>query len=210
VSPTVSWTAQLRNPILALEYDDGSYSYIPFVFPHIPGLVNVNNTSTPDEIGLRFKLPFPARLSGCWLNLDADGDYNINVYDSDGATKICGTPLAIDKDLRLGTSGGFVWHRFTSTANLVKDTYYRIVFEPSSATNIQLYYFDFPSASAMDQTEGGQEFHYTAAKDPDAEGDWTQTLTRRPHMGLYMDAFDDGVGGGSSGEPGNLLGGLFQ
>lgn len=197
VSPAISWAAVAGAPVIGLEYDDGTYEVIDGCYPfHALTTTTFNNSSTPDEIGGRFQVPVPCRLTAWWGWLDADGDYNVNVYDSDGATKIAGTPYAVDKDTRRGSAANIVYHRFTSTANLLANTYYRLVIEPSSATNLSLYDFTSNTAAALDAFDGGQLFHLTSAKNPTQESDWTNTLTRRPFLGVKLDGFSDGVSTG--------------
>jgi len=74
---------------------------------------------------------------------------------------------------------------------LTKDVFYRLVLEPTSATDITSYHFSVNAAAVMDVEEGGQNFHYTEKKD----GGWTDTVTDRPMIGLLIDQFDDGAGG---------------
>lgn len=200
ISPLISWAVIARAPIVGLEYDDGSYEHIHGCWPITTiTTTTYNNTSTPDEIGIRFQVAFPCRASGMWAYMDPDGDFNVNLYDSDGVTKIASTSYAVDKDVSGTTTAGYHFFKFATTANLTKDTYYRLVIEPSSATSLSLYDFTVLTAAVMDAFDGGQLVHLTSAKDPTGEGSWTNTTTRRPWMGLEIDAFDDAVGGAATG-----------
>jgi hypothetical protein len=194
------------NPLAALEYDDGTYSYIPGVWPvETFTTVSFNNTSTPDEIGLRFSIPFPARIAGAWFWMDGDsGPFSVHLYGSDGATNLF-TAVAIDNDQisQASTTGGIMFVKF-SPQTLTASTNYRLVLEPTSATNISLFTFDVDTtvgAALLDAYPGGDEFHYTTAKNPAAEGDWTQTLTRRPFIGLLFDQVSNTTGGGGGSIP---------
>ncbi len=201
VSPAFSW-ASINNcaPVLGLEYNDGSYEPIPGCYPcHAFTATTFANSSTPDEIGLRFKLPFPFRLAGWWAWLDADGDFNVNLYDSDGVTKRAGTPFAVDKDSRRAAAQDIQLHQFASTFDCLANTFYRLVIEPSSATNLTINDFTVNAAAAMDAMDGGQNFHLTSAKNPAAEGDWTNTTTRRPFMGIGIKGLDDATGSSAGG-----------
>lgn len=196
VSPTISWAAVAQSPVLGLEYDDGSYEPISGCYPfHVITSTAFANSSTPDEIGLRFKLTFPCQVARWWAWLDADGDFNVNLYDSDGATKIAGGSFSCDKDSRRTTGPEIQMMPFLSTVNLLANTFYRLVIEPSSATTLTIYDFTVNTAAAMDAHDGGQNFHLTSAKNPAAEGDWTNTTTRRPFMGIGIKGFDDGASG---------------
>lgn len=182
-------------------YDDGSYAWIPASEPYSAvGTDAYNNTSTPDEIGLRFQIPFPATLAGCWLNIDADGDFNINFYTAAAKTAL----VAQDKDNRGGTSAMSSSLMFTTRTALAANTTYVLSVEPSSATNVTLSNVSVRAAAVMDQLVGGQAWQYATAKDPAVAGDFALTTTKRPVMGLIFSQVDDGVsaGGGLIVHPG--------
>ncbi len=188
---TTGWSSSTSEiSVLTLEYSDGSYYPIPFIYP-IDGLniVNFSSASDPDHRGLKFQLPFPVSLAGIWVHMDSDGDPNVKLYDSDGTTVL--ETLTIDGDQRRTNSDLVHYYFFTSSHSLSKDVDYRIVFEPVNAA-MDLLDFDVSTAAIMDCFPGGQNFHYTEKKD----GAWTDTTTKRPWMGLIIDGFDDGVGGG--------------
>jgi hypothetical protein len=199
-SPAISWAALTTAPAIALEYDDGSYGYIPGCYPmNAITATAVDNSDTPDEYGLRFKFPFPTRVNSCWVWLDGDGDFNINLYDSDGATKLLGGSFAVDKDARRADTQSVYRFSFPTTADLLADTYYRLVIEPSTTTPLNFYDFTVNTAAVMDAHEGGQNFHLTTAKDPTQDSDWTNVTTRRPFMGVGFSGFSDGVASGGGG-----------
>ena len=192
---TPSWFKNTQAPAVALEYDDGSYDVAPGCFPmSAVASVVYANSSTPDERGLKFKVPFPCRAVGAWIWANLSGDFDIALYDSDGTTVMASYP----GDLNVGVV--FDYNRnlflFTGTASLLKDTFYRLVLKPTTATVLGLIEFTVGAAAVMDAFEGGQNFHLTTRTDA---GAWTDTTTQRPMMGLILDQFDDGVGGGAAG-----------
>lgn len=180
-------------PVLALGYDDGTYEYMPGVCPY--SAINstaYNSGSSPDEYGLIFQVPFPCRLRGIWALCDLSGqDTTIKVYDSDGSTVL--SDLAFDKDFRRTTGVGRHLFMLEDQPSLAKATNYRVTFVPDSTTNITLIDVSVNAAAIMDAMPGGQNWHLTSRTDA---GSWTQTTTRRPLIGLLLDQFDDGVGGG--------------
>ena len=202
---TGSWVkTSSRGGMIGLEYDDGSYEFCPGMYPGVPSSLTFNNTSTPDHIGMIFQIPFPIRVTGISFILDTDGDVDIKLYDSDGTTVL--ETLSLDKDIR-GSAGGTIQQfLFASTHLLAKDVNYRIVVEPTSATNVRIYFFDVNAVAVMDGFSGGQKFHYTTKKD----AGWTETITRRPFFSLLCDQFDDGAGGGAGGAPLLINGGLIS
>ena len=180
----------------SIEYDDGSYAFSPSLLPVIVGSADAfNNTSTPDEIGLRFQVPMPCRIGGCHVNIDADGDFNIVLYTAAGRTVLA----SVDKDTRnvTGQAASPIW--FTDEVTLAANTTYVLAVEPSSATSVILAFYDVSSAAVLDQLSGGQAFHYATAKNPSTTADFTMTTTRRPVMGLILTAVDDGTGSGGGG-----------
>jgi hypothetical protein len=186
---SAAWGKASSCPIVGIEYDDGSYHTMPGAYPWSGLNTNTYNSgSTPDERGLKFKLPFPVRVSGFWADMDNDNDLTVKLYDSDGTTVL--TSLAVDKDIRGTTNYGVQQYFFATTASLLANTFYRLTFVPG-ASNITTADFDVPSAAAMDQVAGGQNFHHTQRTDA---GAWTDTTTKRPFMGLIVDGFDDATG----------------
>lgn len=199
VSPTVTWTTaeNLGSPILALGYSDGSY-VVPqgcFAMSTITG-VAYNNTSTPNTKGIRITTRMGLRVQGFWLwaNLSNDGVcklVNTN-YHQANATGIIKS-LTLDKDARGQTFGGVRKHFFDAEVKLDPGTY-RLIVEPTSASNIQVYDYTLINSGIFNYL-GGPDIHYTQAKDPTAEGSWTNFNSgsdgyRIGYMGLLVDGVD--------------------
>jgi len=188
-----TWTKATDHiPGIAIEYDDGSFYFIPNTMP--ASAVNThtfNNGSTPDEHALKFKTLGKMRLTGLWLWGDTDGDFDIVVYDSNGTSVLSTT--SIDKDNRQGTGIGH--HFFTLAASVVlsANTFYRISIKPSSSTSLTIYSIDVSTAAIMDQLAGGQNIHHSTQTNG---GGWSDTTTRRLLMGGIFDQIDDGAGSG--------------
>jgi hypothetical protein len=186
-----AWTKQASQaPILALEYDDGSYFPIEGVFPYVALThTSFGSTSSPDERGLRFKFPFPVRVRGCWAYIDPDNDFRIKLYDTDGSSTLIN--ILIDKDALGSNAEAFFAFTFTSIVELQRDNYYRLSVVPESATTMELGGVTVNSLALMDALKSGPNFHLTTRTDA---GSWSETTTQRPYMGVILDAFDDGVG----------------
>ena len=213
VSPTISYASAQAAPILAFEYSDA-----PTVVP-IPGCWPMNGTitatavgtgSTPDIIGLRFKVAFPCRLNGAGIWVDADGDFKVmlvsEAYHQANATGILAS-LTVDHVQEATTAAAYHEYLFPATYDLVADTYYRLVIEPTTATTLSVYDFDVSTLALMDAYAGGQDFHLTTAKDPTGDGSWTNYNSgtfRKPFLSLNIDKFDDAAqtGGGLIRHPG--------
>ncbi len=197
---TGSWVHSHRGANLEIGYDDGTYPEIIGCFPttntNATNLVDFNNADTPDEIGLRFKLTFPARLAGCTIGMDLDEAADIVLYFAAGSTTLIS---ALDKDVRRGNVEATNQIPFTTKAILAKDTEYILALKPTTTTDIRLNKFDVRTAAVMDAWGGGQDFHYATAKNPTDSDDFTPTTTRRAMIGLLLDQLDNGVqvGGGT-------------
>lgn len=194
---TASWTKQTAGGgwLIAVEYSDGSYAYVPGCWALSSVSTDTYNSgSTPDERGVKFRLPYPVRVTGFWAWLDLDGDCDIVLYDSDGTTALL--TKSLDSSQRVGTAGRLLYYNFASTANLSANTYYRLVIKPTTVTNVSSYRLTAPSSAAMDTYHGGQDFHNTTRTDA---GAWTDTTTDRPMLGIVADAFDDAVSAGGGG-----------
>lgn len=186
-----------RNaPLLALEYSDGSYAFIPGVLPASAFTTDsVGASTTPDEIGMKFAFPMPVKVRGIWWQATSLGSNTLDIvlYDSDGSTVL--ETVTVDSEQVQTTSAGYKRLVFTNEYELSKDTFYRVVLKPNGT--ISFGGVEVGSAAAMDGFEGGQDFHRTERTDA---GSWTDTTTKRPWMGLAVSAFDDGAsGGGGSG-----------
>lgn len=189
---TTVWAKSSSSPVIALEYDDGSYVPIICCFPCalLPETL-FNTTTTPDEIGIIFSLTVPVRASGVWLWTDLDSPGDVKLYDSDGSTVLASTSLDPAKDQAI-TSDLMFFH-FSSTISLLKNTNYRLTLLPTTTTSLRIQEFTVAAVAIMDAFPGGQAIHRTHRTDA---GAWTETTTQRPFMGLIIDGLDDGVGAG--------------
>ena len=182
-------------PNFGLEYDDGIIEPIYGVFPAVSSsYISWDTNDNPDRRGLRFSVPYNCRASGIFFMGDLDGDANIEIYDNDGTTIIPNGTISIDKNLRGTTGTRLVGRIFVTPIELTKNTFYRAVIHPTTATNIMLYYLDVTDdgdSEAMNAIDGGVNWHYTTCHgSPTAEEDWTQTLTRRPMIGIIIDQLE--------------------
>lgn len=199
VSPAVSYTRQSTTvPILAFEYDDGSYEHIPGVYPLTAiNIANPTTATTPDVWGARFKFPFPCRVRGAWAWFSGSGDINVKLvntaYHQANNTGVLAS-IAADKDTYSGAVGLHLWE-FNDAVALAANTYYRLLIEPSSASAIAFYDGSVLSLALLDAW-AGQDFHLTSAKDPTQNSDWTNYNSgtfRVPFIGLIIDQLDDGI-----------------
>ncbi len=186
-------------PNFALEYSGGDIFPVMGAFPAIIELlITFNNTDNPNIIGNKFRVSVPMTISGVRGFIDLDGDTNIVLYDSD-ETSVLGT-ATFDKDVRGQASFGSSVAYFASDINLAKDTDYRVVFAPQSATDIRIPSYvaqDDGANKGLDGLHGGISWIKTSTNNP--AGGWTDDDTDIITLGLIVTKNDDGTGGGGGG-----------
>lgn len=194
-----SWAVSTMNMALGLKYSDASYESFGPASGTLTaaGALTFNSGDTPDEYGNVITLPSPARCCGIWASVDADNDFDLVLYDSDGST-VLGT-TSFDKDIKYGSSYGVLLARF-DPVDLAKDTEYRMAIKPGASDIRIMRYFMY----AQNTTPGGASCHLTSQT---GGGGWSETSTERIVMGLLLTGFDDGVGGGAASGARNPLGG---
>lgn len=181
-------------PNFALVYGDGSIitpSGAGYAWNSVTEVTH-SSSSSPDEYGNKFRLPFNARVVGSWGFFRKDGDYTVTLYDSDGTTAL--RTLSMDKDV-VGTPVSQVALYFSTPVTLTKDTWYRITWYPNTTTSCRTWHFnvsDVGGYEGMDAAPCGSDMHLTKRTDA---GAWTDTTTQRCMMGLVIDQLDDGAGG---------------
>lgn len=187
-------------PLLAIEYSTGELPAIPGVLPGVslfgPQWVNTDN---PKTRGLKFRLEFPARLVGCWVWLDTStaggaGDYTVELFDAAGARFSTRVKRDFPPLYNAGEAPAVQFCRFDVAQTLAKNADYRLCVTPSGANSCQLNGFDVADNAYLAAYPGGANWHYTAtnADPPTLLGDWTDTDTSRPLMGLILDQLHDG------------------
>lgn len=192
-----AWGAHTAQPIVALEYSDGSFAWLPMNPGAVARTVSAtyNNTSTPDERGNIIRVAAPMQVTGLWAVGIFGADVELVLYDSDGTTPLM--TCSIDKDLAGGIANPCLYAPIGSTTvTLAKDTNYRMAVKPTSASGITIYSEQYGSAARLDQASGGSSIHQTTRTDA---GAWSETTTNRYLCGVLTSGYDDGAGGGGGG-----------
>lgn len=187
-----TWTAGAYFPNVLLGFSDGSFGILDgsLVFS-TTGVAGINSSSTPDEVGCRFSLPFPCKVDGIWACIDADADLDVVLYND--TTEL--TSAAIDANALQASSG----KRFIipiAPQTLAANTDYIIALRPTTTTQISYYTIEVANASHWAVHEGGS-FAFTSRTNA---GSWAaSTTTKRIFMGVRISALDDGAtqGGGN-------------
>lgn len=197
---TTSWAKDNETPTLGLQYDDNSFDVCGTAPFSACGSEGFGNDDSPNHRGLKFQLPFPARLRGVFVWARISGGADVK-FTSDGGASWT-TIGSMDKDIVPTVFEHCHLLVASSGISLSKDTWYRIVLVPTTTTNDTLSSFSVTKQDTynpMEQIDGGTSFIWTQANDPDgaptADADWTDTDTKRALITLILDQFDDGAGG---------------
>jgi hypothetical protein len=191
---TASWAKSQNAMDLAVEYADGSRPHILGLFPVTAfATTSYNLNSSPDEIGMKFTIPFACKVIGVVSSgVSAAGTtFAVKLYDTDGVA-VLASRAAIDGDHTFSGASGRMF-LFTTEATLVAGSTYRVSYLPETATNILIDEFTVNEAATMEAHPMGTSWFRSTRTDG---GGWTDTATdRRPLIGLVISALDDGAGG---------------
>jgi hypothetical protein len=204
VKSSGTWTNLLYLPNLVLEFDDGTFGTLngSLPFSAVGTHSTFNTGSTPDEIAIGVKLPFPAKVDGIWAITGgtSTADFDVVLYDSDGSSVLASE--SIDASMLQTNSRKYIHIPLAETA-IAKDTLFYAAIKPTTANNVSLDYLDVSAAGHLQCHFGGEDWCQYSRSDA---GAWSATTTRRPWIGISVSSFDDGtaVGGGALG---NLFGG---
>lgn len=184
-----------RVPNFALRYDDGTYA--TGLGCYWATAATTSATFSSGEQGIRFRLPYKARVGGLWHTYDPDTALTFNLYAD--ATAPGGTTLATRTQQANefeAAAAQIAVCEFTNSVVLNANTWYRLVCSVAAASS-NFRYIDVPAAAELAATPAGADFYQTVS----SGSSWVDTTTRQPQMGLLIDGLDDGVGGVSGGCP---------
>lgn len=204
----VGWTPSHVNfKALSVVYDDATVETPIGMWPPYTAITGTsfNSGTNPNVRGMRFQFPVSMRAVGLWFNADMDGDTKFSIvttaYNKGAATGILAS-VTIDKDTRGSTTGMLAKVIFDTAVTLSAATNYRLIVEPQTVTNTQIYDVSFQSLDLLNTWSGGSDCHLTTANNPTADGDWTNYNSgtfRMPFMGLIIDGVDASGGAAATG-----------
>lgn len=195
------WDSDAEGPNFSFKYLQSTYTIFPGAFA-ISSVDNDGWNSGDDPLfrGMRFKLPFPATMTGIEAFVDADGDATIRLFDTDGVSEL--RTFSISPATRAVTAANLFRIPSTAPVSLSEDVYYRLVYEPTTGTNIGAQGFSIADPVLWDSFSGGADVHFTSSSArPTQESDWGNNETKRTWLGIILSGFDDGTAeGGGGGE----------
>lgn len=185
---------------------------------HVPGLLPVdgngtitayNSGSSPDEIALRFQLPFKARCIGirpALFNIAAGADLTATLWPASSTTDADALgQITLDGDFALATTtDGFARLYFDSAVTLEKATTYYAGVRADTANNIGLGELTSPSGITNSMRgfpipTNGEIYRATRVWTAGSAAAWTETATNTlPLISLIIDQVDDGTGAGGT------------
>lgn len=180
---------------VALGSSSTTFYYVPGLFPVSSSTANTFNNTSSAKRGMRFTIPFNCRAVGLknYQNT-AVGDFNAILCTGDASgTELSSSSTAFEGDQNLASNAGSAFYYFDNPVTLTAGTAYRIVIEPTSATNCNIWTVTPPSADYFTATPGGGAAAYTTY----VASTWTDSTTQIPFMDLLIDQIDDGAGSGT-------------
>jgi hypothetical protein len=171
-------------------------------FYAVPGLLpasSVANNTFSNSVagakrGLKFRVPFKCRVVGArYFTNGASGNFNIILEDS-GGSELSSSSTAYDGNLMAALGTGMADCYFVNSVTLSPATDYRVMVQPSSATNCNISTATLPSADYRAAWPHGTNCLYSTYT---TAGGYVDTATTQiPVMDLLIDQLDDGAGAG--------------
>lgn len=182
---------------LSLEYTGSVFN---LVVPHFgcgTTSVNLSTSTTPDEVGNYFQIPYPCRAIGAYVWMEMDYDITLSLLNASNTTLANCSLLAKQ---RVGGSTSMQYGFFDSdpaaSVTLAKETWYRIIATPSSGS-ANVYRVNYVNVAAqMGGFELGTNCYMTSRTNG---GAWTNEDTKRTIIGIIIDQLDNGVSTGGGG-----------
>lgn len=187
-------------PMLCVEFDDGTVGTLgPGTLVSTIAATNFNSGSTPDEYALIFQVPFKCtvnRLFGVIGDIDSGDDGELILYSA----PLSGSPVveqSVTPDPDLYGSAGSVATTITmaiTEEELSINTDYAVAYRPTNTNARQIYRVTIPTAAARAMLMGGTNFREGTRSDN--AGAFSEGTTTLPLLGVFLNKFDDGAGGG--------------
>ena len=196
-----SWVDGNRGAAITFEYSDGSFAPMlggQCALPQPSQSGNVTTATNPDEVGVRFQVPFSMSACGFvgWGENDQDDSLAWKLYDSDDSTVL--ETVTTDTDKRTNTGLVRIQVGFTQNHTLAIDTWYRLTMTPSvsSGSNQRLGYWNADTAAQRDALVPNWRWCQR-----ENAGTWDDSAsdTLVPRLGLLVSQLDNGAGGAGGG-----------
>lgn len=186
-----TWISPAVAPMIALEYDDGSFESMTGVMPAIGGSFSLTTGSTPDEYSIRFQLPAKMRCAGVFAIWDTrEQSYSLT---TDGGSVLAGpkSPLGPSATNSVARRQYIYWD---TPIELDPATWYRLLITPTgisgfSMARLVLGHPDWIRILGLPDTV----YQVQSRK---SLGAWTHEATHYIPISMIFDGIDATGGGG--------------
>ena len=194
-------------PSIFFQFDDGTFGSFDssnhFLFNNSGGVTSsFNSSSSPNEYGLIWQLPFPHKIDAVQIGLLATtlgtSTFNVNIYDSTNPTTAVITITVNANQLSSTAAKSLIVNLGQEYSCLANHNYY-VSIQPtvSGATgNVSLGIINFSGNTHYNDTNAGGNNFVQATR---AGGSWTISTVARPTISIRVSSLDDGVQTGGGG-----------
>lgn len=180
-----------------IEYSDGSIPNISWI-RRFASEASSSLMTNDVRYGIRFQLPFDAKISGWWTQSDYSDNANntVEIYGADGVT--VEKTATVNGNIRQ-TGPSPCYHLFSTDFNAKARTWYRLTMRTSLNTGRLIYTAEIPDLTETTRFSGHdfitddenllQPVHYTytsAAAAPTSEDDWVNDYGLIPPMSVLI------------------------
>lgn len=185
-----TWTRQSVLQNIILEMSDGTFGTLGSpglgytMIASATGTQAINTGTTPDEVALKFQVPFECKCDGICglLNFAATADFDFVLYEG---TTVLAT-RSVDATMIVTAAARPAWG-FWAEQRIKPGVDYYATIKPTTANNVTVYYNDVADANHLSVMPGGVLSHWAQRTDA---GAWTPTTTRRPMLGISLCGFN--------------------
>lgn len=187
-----SWTRNNAfTPVFALRYTDGTLE-IPVGCWPLMGPTGAGQTltsaTTPDEIGLKFTLPWDCTLTAMTWNgaiFSRSADYDVVLYDAiDSVLATLFQAASWVPSLSAETKN---WHPFPAPPTLTAGATYRVTIKPRTTNTIRFMVPSFNTSALRAAVQAQDTWQWTERTDG---GSWTDRPTQRAPIELQIASTD--------------------
>lgn len=151
---------------------------------------NVSTSTTPDEIGNTFQLPFPAKLCGAQLWIDVNADFDVVLYSDPLGTPSAVATVSVDANILAAATRGLINIAFPAPPLLSANAKYALVVKPTTTTNNGIWVFTESSiADLFSAGPLGDKQVYVSRADA---GSFSETATKRAAISMILSHIDVG------------------
>lgn len=177
----------------AIKYDTNDIYGYPI---RTPLSIPISSTTSPDEIGCKFTLPFDVNCTGPSIVIyTANMDANISIILYDSNDTVLGSINFSDLDIIKSNNTDILKTdlKWSSPVTLTKDTVYRVVIKPNSSTSLNVCGLRFDTANDKDNNMFNHLSRWDRTQRTDG-GSWTDIDTDVMSLGIIIDSISVDTG----------------